>query len=578
LRRAARHGRLIGVEKPFLFDLCDKVIESCKSAYPELADKQSYIKKAIKTEEESFVKTVEKGLDLLNSHIEKARETEIIDGEVVFKLHDTFGFPADLTREILAENKLSFDEEKFKELMKIQKETARANQAFKGGWDDSVSAEIAKYTTEFVDCIEGEVQTTILDIIKTDEHTMIILEKTPFYAESGGQVGDTGLIARVGNYDAFEKSDKSLCSTDGKVHVFDTKKAPHSNVSVCYCNSDGGLKKGDSVKAKIHSGRRYAIMRNHTTAHLLQAALREFLGEHVHQAGSLVDEERCRFDFTHPKALTAGEIGLIEELVNGMIFRNFRIDIDEMSIDEAKKIGAMALFGEKYGDVVRVVKIGDAHAENGLGCEELGFGSTDLRFPSIELCGGCHMHNTSEIGLFKIISESSVAAGVRRIEAVTGLGFIDMLYSKQYEIDELNEKIKNINAANQKEIARLNSIIANMQAKSAVVEEVGEIDGVKLFTQKISGADVNALRQAGDRFKEQDCVAVLVGENNILCICSKSAVAKKFHAGNIVREIAALTGGKGGGKPDSAMAGIGDVSKVDEALAKFVDVVRSFLC
>jgi alanyl-tRNA synthetase len=339
----------------------------------------------------------------------------------------------------------------------------------------------------------------------------------------------------------------------------------------------GNLQKGDTVKAKIHSGRRYAIMRNHTVAHLLQSALRELLGEHVHQSGSYVDEYRCRFDFTHPQALTAGEIGLVEDLVNGTIFRNLLVNISEMPIEEAKKIGATALFGEKYGDTVRVVSIVSPNNY----CQTCGAEYIERVFAnnaiSTELCGGCHVNNTAEIGLFKIISESSVASGIRRIEAVTGTGVIQMVRDLQYDIETEQENLKQASSANQKEVTRLNSIIANLQAKSAAIDEVGEIDGVKLFTQKIPGADANAIRQAGDKLKDSysSFIAVIAGESNLFCICSAEAVAKGLKAGNIIREIAAVTGGKGGGKPDSAMAGIGDKSKVDEALSKLADIVKT---
>ncbi|MCL2754205.1 MAG: alanine--tRNA ligase [Oscillospiraceae bacterium] len=526
LRRAARHGRLLGVKKPFLYELCDKVIESSKSAYPDLAEKAVYIKKTLLAEEEAFAKTVEKGMELLESHIASKNVT----GDVVFKLHDTFGFPVDLTREILAENGLDFDEARFKELMQIQKDTARANQAFKGGWDDvQLTIDNGQLTVEFVDMgCPWLMETTVLEV----SGNVVVLEKTPFYAESGGQVGDTGKIDTV--------------------VVLDTRKTP-SGLSICVCEDASTLKKGDKVTAVLDAVRRAEITRNHTAAHLLQSALRSVLGEHVQQAGSLVDDERCRFDFTHGQALTAEEIAKVEGVVNVAILNNCSIEISEMSIDEAKKIGAMALFGEKYGDTVRVVKIADYSAE---------------------LCGGCHVQNTGEIGLFKIVSEASVASGVRRIEAVTGHGVLKLLAEKQEEITLAAQQLKAEKSASAKEIARLSSIIAGMQAKSATVDEVGEAKGMKLFTQKIPGADGNALRQAADSFKDKNrgFILLLAGQSNLLCVCSPEAVAAGFKAGDIVREVAAVTGGKGGGKPDSAMAGIGDGGKVDEAFAKFAEV------
>ncbi|MCL1881468.1 MAG: alanine--tRNA ligase [Oscillospiraceae bacterium] len=524
LRRAARHGRLLGVTKPFLFELCDKVIESCKGAYPELSEKSAYIKKVLLTEEEAFSKTVEKGMELLNAEIVKGKSSGVVSGDIVFKLHDTFGFPVDLTREILSENGIDFDEARFKELMQIQKDTARANQSFKGGWDDSqLAIDNGQLKVEFVD--EHTVSSKVLEV----SGNVVVLDKTPFYAESGGQVGDTGLI--------------------GDARVVDTRKTT-SGLSVCYCDEVGTLKKGDSVTAQIDKERRHSIMRNHTSAHLLQSALRAVLGEHVQQAGSLVDENRCRFDYTHNQALTIDEIDQIETRMNAVILSDLSVEISEMSLDKAKQIGALALFGEKYGETVRVVKIADT---------------------STELCGGCHVESTAKIGLFKIVSESSVASGVRRIEAVTGLGLLELLKSKQNEIAEAHEKLKSEKSASNKEIARLNSAIATMQAKSATVEQVGDSNGIKLLAQKIIGADANALRQSGDNLKDAHSgfVAVLVGEANILCICDDVAIKAGFKAGNVVKEVAAATGGKGGGRPDAAMAGIGDISKIDEALKTF---------
>ncbi|MCL1823364.1 MAG: alanine--tRNA ligase [Oscillospiraceae bacterium] len=557
LRRAARHGHLLGITKPFLHELCSQVIESCGQAYPELTEKSAYIKKTIQTEEESFSKTVEKGFSILKEFIVKLHENDILPGEEVFKLHDTFGFPLDLTREILAEKGIRIDEDKFRELMKKQKETARANQAFKGGWgDEQLTVDNGELTVEFTGYKEIDIETKILAIVKEGKEInscaahneirdiIIILEKSPFYAESGGQVGDTGFIQNL-------KDEKDKDFAEAK--VLNTTKTPSGQI-ICHCKIlKGVLSKGEDVNAYIDSPRRQAIMRNHTAAHLLQASLQQVLGEHVHQAGSLVDAERCRFDFTHGLALSPNLIESVEELVNIPILQSIPVEIKEMPIEEARKMGAIALFGEKYGDTVRVVNIPGR---------------------SIELCGGTHVKNTSEIGLFKIISEASVAAGVRRIEAVTGFGVLELLNAKQEEINKSAEKLKQANSVSQKEIARLNSMIANMQAKSAEIIEVGEKDGIKLLTMKLKGANTDALRQAGDKLKSEQTAftAVIAGETNILCICDKEAITKGFNAGNIVREIAAVTGGKGGGKPDSAMAGIGDASKIDEALEKLKEL------
>jgi alanyl-tRNA synthetase len=528
LRRAARHGRLLGYEKPFLYEICDTVINENISAYPELGEKREHIKKVIKTEEESFAKTVEKGMELL-ARAMRTPASGVIDGDTVFRLHDTFGFPVDLTREILTEHGLTFDEEKFRELMQIQKDTARANRAFKGGWDDAELGDLSKLPPqEFAGYDYLGLNTKILAVAGD----FVLLEKSPFYAESGGQVGDTGTI--------------------GSIIVTDTKKSPSGQI-LCLCDNTGELSAGQEVWAEVDGGRRSAIVRNHTAAHLLQSALRHVLGEHVQQAGSLVDAERCRFDFTHGQALTPKEVAKVETEVNHAIINNFNVNIKEMPIDQAREMGAVALFGEKYGDTVRVVKAGD----------------------SVELCGGCHVESTAEVGLFKIISEASVAAGVRRIEAVTALGVLKLLESKQNEIAEAAERIKAQNSAHTKEIARLNSEIAKMQASGSEVKEAGEVNGITLLVMKLPGANADALRQAGDRLKSERSAfaALLAGESNIFCVCDKEAVAAGMSAGNIVREVAAFTGGKGGGRADSAMAGIGDTSKVGEALAKFKDVV-----
>jgi alanyl-tRNA synthetase len=540
LRRAARHGRLLGYKKPFLFEVCDVVINENLSAYPELMEKHEYIKKTIKAEEDSFAKTVEKGMELLGRAMREVK-SGVIDGETVFKLHDTFGFPVDLTREILNENNLTFDETKFNELMQIQKDTARANQAFKGGWDDAqLTIDSEQLSIEFVGYSEVKLETKILEIAEKDGSVIIALEKTPFYAESGGQAGDRGEIT----------------AGESLIEVHDTKKTP-SGLSVCYgVIKKGDFTKGQTVTAAVDFPLRDATMRNHTSAHLLQTALRRTLGEHVQQAGSLVDDKRCRFDFTHGQALTATEIEEVELLVNNLIlnFGGFPVQVEEMPIDKAKKLGAIALFGEKYGNEVRVVNIGPGI--------------------SVELCGGTHVKNTAEIGLFKIVSEASIASGVRRIEAVTGFDVLKLFDSKQNELHEASEKIKQLNSAHSKEIARLNAEIAKMQAQNSEIEEIGEKDGIKLLVMKLSGANGDALRQAGDKLKSEKSsfTAVLMGDNNFYCVCDKEAVSKGFNAGNIVREISAVTGGKGGGRPDSAMAGIGDVSKIDEALNKFKEI------
>jgi len=534
LRRAARHGRLLGCEKPFLYEVCDTVINENLTAYPELGEKREYIRKAIKTEEESFARTVEKGLELLNAQF-TMHNAQSISGDIVFKLHDTFGFPVDLTREILSERGLTFDEDKFRELMQVQKDTARAAQSFKGGWAESLRSQLSELPEQLFVGYEYFSADTIILAVADD---FVVLEKTPFYAESGGQVGDTGWLKAGGL----------------EISVTDTVKAPSGQI---ICRVDGNdtssLSAGQAVTAEVNLTRRFDIIRNHTAAHLLHAALREVLGEQVSQAGSLVDTERCRFDFTHNAAMTDREILAVEALVNHHIMHGSPVSINEMPIDEAKKLGAVALFGEKYGDVVRVVEIP-------------GF--------STELCGGCHVENTAQVGLFKIVSEASIASGVRRIEAVTGFGVLRLLDEKQNALNDAAEKAKQTNTAHSKEIVRLNAEIAKFQAQNSEIEEAGEKDGIKLLIMKLPGAGADALRQAGDKLKSErsSFTALLIGEQNFFCVCDKQAVAKGMNAGNIVRMVAAVTGGKGGGRPDSAMAGIGVPSKVDEAIKKYKEL------
>ena len=556
LRRAARHGRLLGYQKPFLYKICDTVIDENLTAYPELNEKREYIKSTIKIEEESFAKTIEGGLKILSEIIAKLPKNGVLNGDDAFKLHDTYGFPLDLTKEILAEKNFTLDEKRFRELMKNQRDTARANQSFKGGWSDNqaIINSLSGITSTFVGYYELSIDTRIISIIKNGEISVscsegdevsIVLEQTPFYAESGGQAGDSGEITRY----------------DNRVKVLDTKKVSPGLI-ICNCLVDkGDFHIEDLVTASVDKCKRFATMRNHTAAHLLQSALRRVLGEHVRQAGSLVDEHRCRFDFTHNGAMSTDEIVKVEELVNGAILDGINIRIEEMSISEARKIGAMALFGEKYGDMVRVIKAGHF---------------------SSELCGGTHVSNTSEIGLFKITSEASAAAGIRRIEAATGLGILELLKDTQKIISEAAAVLKLTNPANlvqkcqsvmgemsalQKEKERLSRTISETRASE--VETIGEVSETKLLTLKLAGANAEALRQAGDKLKSEntDFVAVIAGESNIYCLCDKGAFDKGFHSGNIIREIAAITGGKGGGRSESAMAGIGDVSKVDKALS-----------
>ncbi len=570
LRRAARHGRLLGMTKPFLTEIVDQVIQENKSAYPELEEKKEYIKKVIATEEESFNKTVEKGSALLNDLIANIGDSKTLSGDDAFKLHDTYGFPLDLTKEILAEKGLSLDEERFKELMANQKQTARANQAFKGGWDEASMNAVSGFTTEFVGYKSLTSETKLLAMIKDGESVqsasegdsvIAVIEKTPFYAEMGGQVGDTGTIT----------------AGDSVMTVVDTKKAA-SGQFVCYCTvTSGEFFANDTVAASVDEARRAAIKRNHTSVHLLQAALREVLGDHVHQAGSYVDDKIGRFDFSHFSAMTPEEIAKVEQKVNDEILAGITVTTEELPIEEARKKGAMALFGEKYGDIVRVV-------------------STDDGF-STEFCGGTHVDNTSKIGLFKIISESSVASGVRRIESTTGYGVLEALANAKKTIADAAEvlKVPNPNALVQRceavtaELSDAKKTIDKLQrqissaAMGDLTANAKDIGGIKVFSAVLEGTVGDDLRKAGDDIKSKydSFIAVLAGhadgKGNFLCICSKEAVAKGANAGQIVKQIAAVAGGKGGGKPDSAMAGIADTSKIQAALSELENIVTGMI-
>lgn len=568
LRRAARHGRILGTKKPFLYEVVDTVINENVCAYPDLESKREYIKRVIKQEEEAFAKTVENGSQILDQYIAdiKAKGGDmVLGGEEAFKLHDTYGFPLDLTKEICAENGITVDEDKFHECMTVQKKTARENRKLNGGWDDASASVLTQFTTKFVGYTDLEYTTKLLamvkdgdaaDICEEGDRVTVLLETTPFYAESGGQVGDKGTIESNGNV----------------MEVLDTQKLTGGQF-VCHCEvTSGGFTTGETVTAKVNKELRDATARNHTAAHLLQAALRNILGEHVHQAGQLVSPERMRFDFAHFSAVTPEELQQIENSVNNAILSAIELDIKEMPIEEAQKLGAMALFGEKYGKVVRVVNVPGV---------------------SLEFCGGTHVKNTSNIGLFKIISENSVAAGVRRIEAVTGTGVLSLIDEYKGTIDKAAAAIKAPNASElaakcaaasteikdlEKQIAELNSKLASGQL-DAVLDNAKTYKNVRISSVKLSGVKPDVLRTMGDQIKDKapDIIAVLVSDSSMLCVSGKEAVAAGAHSGKIVQKIAAITGGKGGGRPDNAMAGIGDVSKVDEALAALENVVAEFV-
>lgn len=572
LRRAARHGRILGTKRPFLYEVVDTVINENVSAYPELDAKREYIKTVIRKEEEAFAKTVDKGSQILDQYIadiEAKGGDKVLGGEEAFKLHDTYGFPLDLTKEICAEKGISVDEDKFHECMKIQKQTARENRKLNGGWDDATASVLTQFTTKFVGYAELEKETKILamvkdgdaaDLCEEGDRVTVLLEATPFYAESGGQVGDRGTIEGNGNV----------------MEVLDTQKLTGGQF-VCHCEvTSGGFTVGMAVTAKVDKTLRAATARNHTAAHLLQAALRKVLGDHVHQAGQLVSADRMRFDFAHFSAVTPEELAEIENIVNEDILNAIELDIKEMPIEEAKKLGAMALFGEKYGNVVRVVNVPDV---------------------SLEFCGGTHVKNTSNIGLFKIVSENSVAAGVRRIEAVTGTGVLELIDDYKNTVEQsaaaikapnANELVARCNAASaeikalEKQVAELNSKLASTQI-DGIFDNAVEYNGCKVTFAKFDGVKPDVLRTMGDQIKDKEptVIAVLAttAENggSMLCVCGKDAVKAGAHAGKIVQKVSAVTGGKGGGRPDNAMAGIGDKNKVDDALASLADVVKEFV-
>ena len=562
LRRAARHGKLLGINRPFLYEVADTVIKESESAYPELAEKADYIKKIIKTEEERFDETIDNGLSILNGYIAECKKNgkSVLDGESTFKLYDTYGFPIDLTVEIAAEQGLSVDEEGFQKEMQVQRETARAARKEGSSWDsaDDFVFDI-DFTTKFIgyDQLECESQIVYLmkdnqkcTSLKAGEEGVLFFEKTVFYGESGGQVGDTGLI----------------CGKGGTCEVFDAKKLHDGKVSHNIRVTEGEIKVGDIVNLKVDIGKRRAAQRNHSVTHLLQKALQNVLGDHVTQAGSLVMPEKMRFDFHHFQAVTAEELQMAEAQVNEQIREGLEVIIREMPIEEAKKMGAMALFGEKYGELVRVVKMGDY---------------------SIEFCGGCHVKNTSDIGMFKIVSESGVAAGVRRIEGITGESVYHLLNSLLEQKEEISgilktnpEEIIHKAAAlteEMKEVRRENEQLKSKLASSNiddVIHSAKDVKGIKLVTKKFDGMDVSALRNFSDLLRDklkESVVAVLASVNDgkvtFIASCSKDCLTRGVHCGNIVKEVAAFAGGRGGGKPDSAQAGAADTAKADGALA-----------
>ena len=568
IRRACRHGKLLGIDRKFLVELCKIVISQNESAYPELKEKYDYVLKVVALEEERFNATIDAGLGILSGLIDaaKAEGKTTLAGEDVFKLYDTFGFPQDLTREIAEESGLSVDEDKFRELMNEQKARARAARGNISGWADAegnLTEGISE--TEFVGYVSPECATATATVVAilTDEGKVdavsegecsIIFDKTPFYGEGGGQVGDSGVIT----------------SESASLTVVDTKKTNGIYIHEVRIES-GEVKVGDTLTLTVDATRRAAIMRNHSAAHLLQAALRKVLGTHVEQAGSYVDEHRVRFDFSHLAAMSADEIAAVEAEVNKNILAAEAATTTVTDPESAKKMGAMALFGEKYGSEVRVVKIGSS---------------------STELCGGTHVQNTGNIGLFKIISETSVAAGVRRIEGTTGLGVLALLAESDKLIRETARELKtpDVHAIAKKAVSLQSDIkelrrqlesangkISEYKSK-ALLDNVTRVGAFDLLTAKVEATPDEA-RAICDSFKSKYpqgvvVIAAVKGDKfNFVSAAGSDAVKAGAHAGKILGEISAICGGKGGGRPDSAMSGGRDMDKIDEALARVCGIL-----
>ena len=573
LRRAARHGKLLGITHAFLTELADTVINESKNAYPALAENRDMIKSVIRLEEERFMQTIDAGVQLLNSFIEERdpADTSLFSGAQAFKLYDTYGFPIDLTREILAEKGIEVDEEGFNREMDEQRSRARAARAKMGevGWDDKIADLLANMPiTDFVGYDTLKAEAKVLAVISGQEQVealaepgegIVVLDTTPFYGEGGGQVGDIGTLSGA------------MC----RAQVLDTKKTADGKyyhiIKVC----EGELKTDDVLTAAVDADYRAAVSRNHSVTHLLQKALRNRFGTEVGQAGSLVEAGRMRFDFTLTQPITQEDLQAVELEVNQAILKAMPVEWKNMPIADAKALGAMAMFGDKYGDIVRVVTMGDY---------------------SLELCGGCHVHNTAEIGLFKILGESGVAAGVRRIEGTTGLGVLKELYSIQDELQAaagvlkcaprdvaqkakaLHEDLKAANAQAEALTAKMANNAAGDFLDAAVL-----VDGVSVVTGKLEGAGVDALRTLGDSIKEKlPCSFIALadvsgGKVTFITMATKQAVERGVHAGNIIREIAKIAGGGGGGRPDSAQAGGKNAAKADEALAAAERLVREAL-
>ena len=574
LRRAARHGKLLGIEGEFLAELSKSVIACSGEAYPELVEKQDYIFKILSIEENSFYKTIDKGMEILKADMEemKAVGEKVMSGEKSFRLYDTYGFPVDLTKEILAEEGMEIDEDAFTAEMKAQKErahSARAKSNYMGAAETvynelPVELETAFAGYDVYDVANAKIvalvaNEAVAETAQAGDAVAVFLDRTPFYAESGGQVGDQGVI----------KTETGVVKVTNCVKVVGGKIAHMGEVT------EGLVQVGEMACASIDVELRMASSRNHSATHLLHKALRTVLGTHVEQAGSYVSADRLRFDFTHFAAMTADEIKEVERLVNDAIFASYDVHTDEMSIDEARNRGAMALFGEKYGEVVRVVDMG-------------GY--------SIELCGGAHLKNTAQVGSFKILSENGVAAGVRRIEAVTGK---EALKHYQAQEDEIKEICRLVKSTPDKLLSRLEQLLAEQKETAKELEKLKakmaggaademlsgkvEIGGVAVLAAEVKDMDGNALRTLGDQLKQKLGSGVVVlasgkdGKVNLMAMATDDVVKKGVHAGNIIKAAAAVCGGGGGGRPNMAQAGGKDASKIADALEKAKAVVAEQL-
>ena len=573
LRRAARHGKLLGINEPFLYKVCDTVIHESGGAYPALIEKQEYIRKVIQVEEERFDATVDAGLSILHDMIEKAKNagSKELPAADAFKLHDTYGFPIDLTIEILEEQGMSTDRDGFDALIQEQKERSREDRKRMGdvGWASEDLGLDKSLKTEFCGYTQLEAEGNVLALVSEGESTdavragskvTVVLDKTPFYAEMGGQVPDYGTMSHG---DCEIEITNVQKNGDGRIYL-------HSGVV-----KSGVVSRGDTLVCEVDKERRQAICRSHTATHLLQEALRQVLGSHVEQAGSYTDADHVRFDFTHFAAMTPEEIAEVESIVNNIILEGLEVRTDEMPIEEAKKLGAMALFGEKYGDIVRVVRAGDV---------------------SIEFCGGTHLDNTAKAGMFKIVSEASVAAGVRRIEALTGRKFLELFEERQKTLNDTAAALKTtptdlVQRADQvveeirgltRNVDSLNSKIAEMKL-SELLNAAEDVNGVSVIAAKLDDTP-EVMRSIGDILKERNAngvavLATVTGESKIqlLCVAGKDAVKAGAHAGKIIKEVAKLCGGGGGGRPDSASAGGKKPEKLDEALQAVCSVVAGIV-